>query len=383
VTRYATAVFFVVLAMAFSYAVRETAYSPVFQTPFFFCAIILTSWLGGFGPGLLASVLSVLLVGYRFNQPLHFGFSLYEIPKFVVFFLTGLFISWLVERQRRDEAALLRAQQELEKKVQERTVELQRTHMLLMREFAERLQAEQELQRLNRLTRATTMGVLAASIAHEINQPLAAVLTNANACLRWLAGDRPNLEEAKAAVQRIARDSQRAADVIARIRALLAKEPSAHQKRGINALVREMIPLLQGELQRRHIVLETDLAEGIPEVEIDSVQIQQLLLNLMANALDAMQEAPDRHHVLRIRTSPDGADAVRVAVSDTGVGLKPGEEEKLFDSFYTTKPEGMGLGLSISRSIVEAHGGRLEVTANPDAGVTFHFALPAWREPGR
>ena len=244
----------------------------------------------------------------------------------------------------------------------------------------ERKRSEEALREaqaeLARVARATTMGELTASIAHEVNQPLAAVVTNANACLRWLAAETPDLDEARAAAQRIVRDGNRASDVIARIRGFLKKGEPVTVQLGVNDVVREIIMLTQGEVLRRDASLLTELADGLPAVSADRVQLQQLLLNLMMNALDAMSAVTDRPRVLRIRTSTYESAAILVALRDSGVGLNPEQMERLFEAFYTTKPEGMGMGLSISRSIVEMHGGRLWATPNDGPGATFQFTLP-------
>ncbi len=244
----------------------------------------------------------------------------------------------------------------------------------------ERKRSEEALREaqaeLARVARATTIGELTASIAHEVNQPLAAVVANANACLRWLAAETPDLDEARAAAQRIVRDGNRASDVIARIRGFLKKGEPVTVQLGINEVVREIIMLTQGEVLRRDASLLTELADGLPAVSADRVQLQQLLLNLMMNALDAMSAVTDRPRVLRIRTSTCESAAILVAFRDSGVGLNPEQMERLFEAFYTTKPEGMGMGLSISRSIVEMHGGRLWATPNDGPGATFQFTLP-------
>jgi PAS domain S-box-containing protein len=244
----------------------------------------------------------------------------------------------------------------------------------------ERKRSEEALREaqaeLARVARATTMGELTASIAHEVNQPLAAVVANANACLRWLAAETPDLDEARAAAQRIVRDGNRASDVIARIRGFLKKGEPVTVQLGVNEVVREIIMLTQGEVLRRDASLLTELADGLPAVSADRVQLQQLLLNLMMNALDAMSAVTDRPRVLRIRTSTFESAGILVALRDSGVGLNPERMERLFEAFYTTKPEGMGMGLSISRSIVEMHGGRLWATPNDGPGATFQFTLP-------
>jgi len=252
--------------------------------------------------------------------------------------------------------------------------------ILLLRAKAERARTEEALERtqaeLARVARATTVGELTASIAHEVNQPLAGVVTNANACLRWLAGPSPDLGEARDALRRIVRDGNRASDVIGRIRALLKKGETARMRLDINQVIQEIIKLARGEMLQRKVTLQTELAPGLPLIEADRVQLQQVLLNLINNALDALSAVNDRPRLLRIRTDKPDSRAVRVAVQDTGVGVDPQQAERLFEAFFTTKPNGLGMGLSISRSIVESHGGRLWATPNDGQGVTFQFTLP-------
>lgn len=242
----------------------------------------------------------------------------------------------------------------------------------------ERGRTEAALQRtrdeLAHVTRITTLGELAASIAHEVNQPLTAVVTNANACLRWLDRAAPNLDEARQAVQRIVRDGNRGSELIGRIRALLKKEPPQKTPVNVNELVREIARLAQIESQG--VALRLELADELPRVFADRVQLQQVLLNLMMNALDAMKTISDRPRVLRIETEAQH-DGMLVAVQDSGIGFPPENMEQLFETFFTTKPGGIGMGLSISRSIVESHGGRLWAESNHGPGATFRFTLPA------
>lgn len=556
--RFALAILLVCAAWLATFALRTSVNAPSFQTPFFICAIVLSSWIGGFGLGMVATALSIFLVEFTFTEPrFTLGFTLNEIPKFAVFFLTGGFISWLAGRQRRDEEALLVAREGLEEKVRARTSDLQEANGKLVAEVAERTRAERELQRLNRVwrvrsicnqavtrsadepellkhvcqtlvkaggyrlawvgyakgdevvpmanaqhpamndvalvwtkggcgyrlaqeviragtatpfnlrlrkalpsdsqvwtdangikailglplipdgrvigslliyadesnafdeqevgllqqaandvaqgiglsracaarmaaeaalkktewelarvARVTTMGELTASIAHEINQPLAALVTNANACLRWLAAETPNLGEARTSAQRIVREGTRAAEVIARIRSLLSKGQPVRDNMQINEVVEGVLPLVTGQLQRREAKLETELGSDLPQVEVDRVQIQQVLMNLLINALDAMNDVTNRAHTLKIRTTTRDGQVV-LEVQDSGVGLSPEQMDRVFDAFYSTKSEGMGMGLSISRSIIEAHDGRLWAEPNDGPGATFKFFLPA------
>ncbi len=229
---------------------------------------------------------------------------------------------------------------------------------------------------LARVARVTMVGELAASIAHEINQPLAAVVTNANAASRWLANDPPNLNETRETVRRIARDGARASEVIKRVRALIRRSEPLKMPVDVNELVRETITLAQPELTRKRILLQTELSPELPPVAGDRVQLQQVLLNLFVNALDSLTLMSDDRRRLRIRTLPAEPNSVQVIVEDTGAGFESDEAERLFEPFYTTKPNGLGMGLAISRSIVEAHGGRLWGTPNDGHGSTFQFVIP-------
>lgn len=254
--------------------------------------------------------------------------------------------------------------------------------LVLFRARAARAAAEQALERtqseLERVARVTTMGELTASIAHEINQPLAALVTNANACLRWLDREPAELEEAKEAARRIIRDGKRGSEVIARIRALLKKEDAVRVPLSINETIGDILALTQSEMEG--IVLETNLDPHLPETPADRVQIQQVMLNLILNAVDAMNSTSSCEKKLQIRTCYDTNRGIEVAVRDSGIGLPPNRAEKVFETFFTTKTGGLGMGLAICRSIVEQHGGRLWAEANADAGATFRFTLPSEEE---
>jgi PAS domain S-box-containing protein len=227
-----------------------------------------------------------------------------------------------------------------------------------------------------RITRVVTMGELTASIAHEVNQPLGAMVTSAAACARWLAAKPPQMDKARRALERIANDGRRAGAIIERIRALLKRQAAPKDWLDVNETILEVIALTQYELRRNDIVLETRLSEGLPRVPGDKVQCQQVLLNLIINAIEAMSEIGQRRRELTIVSATDGPDAVRVEVRDTGTGLDPERAAQLFEPFYTTKAGGLGIGLSISRSIVEAHGGRLTAGANAPHGAVFCIRVP-------
>jgi len=247
-------------------------------------------------------------------------------------------------------------------------------------DISDRKQAEEALRKaqgeLAHVTRVTTLGEMAASIAHEVNQPLAGIVTNANACRRWLAGATPNLDEAREAVGRILRDGNRASDVIAHIRALVRKTDTQKERLDMNQAVQEVINLTQHEAMRKGLALRTELAHDLPLVLGDRVQLQQVILNLVMNGVEAMASVADRPRELFIRSRQHESDKVLVAVQDSGVGIDRENLGKIFDAFYTTKPQGMGMGLAIGRSIVENHGGRLWAIPNDGPGVTFAFALP-------
>jgi PAS domain S-box-containing protein len=246
-------------------------------------------------------------------------------------------------------------------------------------DITDRRRAEDDLREvqaeLAHVARVTTMGEMAASIAHEVNQPLSGVVINGNACLRWMAGDPPNMAEARDAVQRIIRDGKRASEVIARIRNLSKKSSVEKEPLDLNETIAEVVAFAQGELRRARVTLRTDLARDLPKVPGDRVQLQQVVLNLVLNGLEAMDTVADRPRELVIETTCEGAEHVRVAVRDVGVGLDSQSINRLFDAFYTTKHGGMGMGLSISRSIIENHGGRLWAVSNQGPGATFLFTV--------
>ena len=228
---------------------------------------------------------------------------------------------------------------------------------------------------LAHVSRVTTMGELTASLAHEVNQPIAAAVTNANTCLRWLAGDTPNLEEARAAAMRIVKDGTRAAEIISRIRLLFKKGTPEWELVDVNEVIREMIVLLRGEATRYSISFRRELATGLPQVLGDRVQLQQVFMNLMLNGIEAMKDVEGTRELI-IRSAREGNDHIRMSVSDTGVGLPPERADQIFNAFFTTKVQGTGMGLSISRTIVESHGGRLWAADNSPRGATFYLSLP-------
>ncbi len=233
-------------------------------------------------------------------------------------------------------------------------------------------QARADLARVNRVT---TMAELTASLAHEVNQPISAAVTNADACLRWLAGDTPNLEEARAAATGMVKDGMRAAEIISRIRMLFKKGTPQRELLDVNELIREMIVLLRGELARYSVSVQPELAPDLPQVMGDRVQLQQVMMNLISNSIDAMKDL-DGSRELAIKSQRAENEQLMVSVSDTGVGLPLQQADQIFNAFFTTKFHGTGMGLSISRSIVESHSGRLWAGDNSPRGTSFHLILP-------
>jgi C4-dicarboxylate-specific signal transduction histidine kinase len=257
--------------------------------------------------------------------------------------------------------------------------ELQKSNEALQTESLERKHAEESRREaqaeLARVSRVTTMGELTASLAHEVNQPIAAAVTNANTCLRWLTRDHPDVEEARAAAMRIVKDGTRAAEIIKRIRLLFKKSTPQQELVDVNEAIREVSVLLRSEATRYNITVRMELAANLPRIMGDRVQLQQVLMNLIVNSIDAMREV-DGARELTVKSRSTEKEEVLVSVSDTGVGLPPQQADQIFNAFFTTKAHGTGMGLRISRSIVESHGGRLWAAENSPRGASFYFALP-------
>src|SRR5712692_4223499 len=252
-----------------------------------------------------------------------------------------------------------------------------------IQDVTERRLAEEALSQarsdLAHVTRVTSLGVLTASIAHELNQPLSGIITNAGTCLRMLAVEPPNVEGARETAKRTIRDANRASELITRLRALFSKKESTNEPVDLNETTQEVIALSLSELQRNRVILRPEFADDLPVVTGDRVQLQQVILNLLKNASDAMSAVNDRPRQLQIRTERGTDDQVRLTVRDAGVGLDPQAMDRLFQAFYTTKNDGMGIGLSVSRSIIERHHGRLWAEPNDGPGATFSFSIPQWQ----
>ena len=272
-----------------------------------------------------------------------------------------------------------RVSEELDQRVAERTRQLTAVNEELRKENIERELAEEALRQaqaeLAHVTRVTTLGEMTAAIAHEINQPLTAVVNNAGACLRWLAGQAPNLEEARQSAALIIEDGHRAGEIISRVRALAKKAPPQKDWLDINETILEVIALARSQVQGNRVSIETQLADDVPLILGDRIQLQQVILNLIINAIEAMSGVNEGPRELLVGSGKDESQSVLVTVRDSGPGLDPESVDRLFTAFYTTKPQGMGMGLAISRSIIEAHSGRLWAAPNDGQGATFQFTL--------
>jgi C4-dicarboxylate-specific signal transduction histidine kinase len=342
----------------------------VFPTPLFFAAIVASTWYGGVLPGFLSIVFAVLALDYYFiPSPRTLAQA---VPHLLQFALPALLTLRFVKKRRDAEFSLTAARDELELKVQQRTAALRS-------EIAEREKAEatvhQTQSQLAHVNRVMTMGELATSIAHELNQPLMAVVVNGDACLQWLNGAQPNLGEARAAVTRMVSESSRAGEIIKRIRALSQNSSPQKEPVSLHDVIADTLTLANGELAANKIAVTTELTPGLPPLLGDRVQLQQVILNLVVNAIEAMTPLPPADRRLRISTGRYDANCAVVTVADSGAGISPEQLDRVFDAFFTTKPQGIGMGLSISRTIVEAHAGRIW-SDSAGAGATLHFTIP-------
>jgi len=382
--RYAVAVISVGAALIFAQILEHFWQSTPFVS-LFLCAIMFSAWFGGFRPGLLAIALSVLAFSYFFLPPSHtLAVNWNQLPRLILFAMAALLVGSLAAAQRSTTESLRRARDDLAAKVQE----LRKTNEALHAEIRERHRTQQSLDKaqadLAHMTRLTTMGELTASIAHEVNQPLTAVINNANACIDLLPNGAPQLEEVREALTEIIEDADRASAVILRLRQMAKNAPAERSLLDLRHVVTDVLALARYESALRRITIRTDLPNDLPAVSGDRVQLQQVLLNLVMNGMDAMNTVEDSRRVLMISgrgENRDGMTAVFLSVQDAGIGFKPEEMDRLFEAFYTTKPNGMGMGLAISRSIIEAHGGRLWAELNHGPGATFLFSLPAAPQP--
>jgi len=411
----------VTVATAFGVALLAQS---VFAASFWFIflvAVIISARLGK-GPGWLAVFLSTAAVKYLFTSPSYILPRTADDILFVSNFLaSAVAVSWVVFRVSRPEVpvrdpndvdarmrnrtaaleksnvALLlevdtykRSQAELAKRIRAefemQMAEMTRTNNVLTSRAAENRYTEDELRRTHesltrtqahvaQANRMMSMDELTASIAHEVNQPLTAVITSARACERWLNGEPPNVETARASLERIIRDGNRASQIISRIRSLFKRNPPQKEPLNVNELIMEMIALQHSEGSVDGVDIQTALAADLPMLYADRVQLQQVVLNLMRNAVDAMTEIEDRPKQLYINSCKERAGRVSVSFTDSGVGLSPDHADKIFNAFFTTKANGLGMGLAITRPIIESHGGRIRAKPRTQ-GTTFEFTLP-------
>jgi C4-dicarboxylate-specific signal transduction histidine kinase len=347
----------------------------LFPYPFlflFFGAVMASAWFGGMASGFLAVLLSTVLIDYFFVPPFYsFAVNATAESYFAAFVLCTFAASWVSSSRKKSSEALRIARDQLEVRVLERTEELRRSNLELQEREKALLRTQSELARLSR---AMGMGELTVSIAHEINQPLTAVVTHGHACLEWLSADPPNLVKAWQTTERIIQDGTRASAVLGRIRALFNNESPAKALVHLNQLIEEIKLFVSGEAVNRGVVIRTELDRDLPLITADRVQLQQVILNLVMNAMDALS-SKDGNAELLIRTRQRESQ-VEIEVEDSGIGLSAEVREKIFQPFFTTKPNGLGLGLSISKSIVEGHGGRLWAEPRDSGGAIFAFSIP-------
>lgn len=380
VVRYGTALLFLGVALAASLFLQR-----FFPYPFlflFFAAVMAAAWTGGPGPGICVVFLSTLTIDYYFVPPLHsLAINATESTYFAAFVACAFVASWVSSTKKADQQALREARDLLEDRVAKRTEELQKTNAALQTTIVQRETAQQALHtsqaELARVTRFLTMGELTASIAHEVNQPLTAIVANGGACLEWLSAPQPDLREARKVAETIVKDGTRAAAVLGRIRALFRNQAPSKERIDVNGAIEEILELLRHELHRNGVAAKVELEQGLPPVRADRVQLQQVLLNLVMNAVDAVHEQQDKKKQITICSRRENPGAIRVSVEDCGAGVGDENVSRIFEPLYTTKPQGIGMGLAIARSIVESHGGRIWVDSGRTGGAVFHFTIPA------
>lgn len=380
--RYALPLFLVstALGLTFLSGMSEPANFIIYPL-LFLAAVAISAWFGGTGPGWMSVVLSTLAVNYFLIEPvsaLHLNQK--GILWSLAFAVCAIVTHTVSLLRRRVENVLRQRGDELDARVRERTAELERVNESLRLEIAERLRAEdakrESRHELARASRVMTMGVFTASLAHEINQPLAAVVTNGNALLNWLQQTPPNLDEAKASVSAMVAAAERASKVTGEIRCLIEKRSPTLAHVDLNAVVNEVLSLVQQEIKTRNVNLKVELRRTLPIVWGNPVQLQQVVLNMIMNGIEAMDGVSDRPRDLQVRTDYHDAANVTVTVEDSGHGLAGCDVSQLFEPFYSTKSNGIGVGLSLCRSIAEAHGGRMRALARVPYGAAFSIVLP-------
>jgi C4-dicarboxylate-specific signal transduction histidine kinase len=329
----------------------------------FLCAIIFVAWFADLGPALLTTALSVLAFGYFYLLPEHsLILASRDLPRIILFGIAGVIIASVSAAQRRTAASLRHARDELQDANQH------------LKTINERLVIE---------NRIATLGEMSASIAHEVVQSLTAIVAQGEANLRWLGRPSLEIEPVRRGVKQMICDAERASSVVNRIRALAQKNAPEKTLLDVNDVIHEVIKLVEREVRSHRVSLQLELADSLPSVLGDRVQLQQVVINMVINGIQAMDDIGDRAHSLLIRSTVGQSDQVVVSVQDSGNGIGAEDTNRLFQPFYTTKSQGTGMGLSICRSIIEAHGGLIGASNNSGMGATFYFALPSHRAPGR
>ncbi len=380
--RYIVSLVTAIAAIFITVALRSI--NPIIPESLIFCAAIFSGWFGGLGPGLLAALVSSAASAFHIiPSPYPVSSTTSELPRLAIFSTGVFFVSWISGRQKQAEELLEQARDELEGKVQERTAELRCANEELQAEIAERKIAEEALHtmqaELAHVSRVTMMGELTASIAHEVNQPLGAIMNYGNACRRLLSAAKENKDSIDQALAKIVEDAHRASDVIARLRTLSKKKPTEKTWLTIKDLIDDVLAIAKYEMIARGVTVRIDMDTDLPRLQLDRVQIQQVLLNLVINGMEAMEAMPPKNRIIEISAHYHRSErepAIILRLHDHGDGVNPTDEDRLFEPFYSTKSEGMGMGLTISRSIIEAHGGRLFLVPGKGVGATFQMILP-------
>jgi len=373
---YALAFLLVGLALAATLAMQQVFVGRPSLFPFF-GAVVAAAWLGGRGPGYFAAAVSIPLSLYFYSaaEPAE-RFYAGDIIFFLFFVLSAFVGGAMNSRRRQTEEVLHKAHRQLQTKA----AELQGANDALVAEIAEHRRTEAALERtrseLDRAGRLTSMAELAASIAHEINQPLTAAVTNADTCVRWLNAPEPDLAEAREAAARVVRNADRAGQVVARVRSMVRKALTEPTQISVRTSLDEVLALLQSDIAKHRVTVRTAIASDIPRFRGDRIQIQQVFVNLITNALDSLAQTNGRPRELSIAARREQPQSVTITVRDNGEGFSDGSPDRLFESFVTTKPGGLGMGLSICRTIVEAHGGTLSAAAAAPHGAEFRITLP-------
>jgi len=355
---YSTATVFVGFSFLLTLALQR--FFPYPFLFFFFGAVAASAWFGGTGPGLFSVAISTGLIDYFFVPPFNsFSISPTAEAYFAAFVACALLAGWISSSKKKAEQALRDARDQLEQRVSERTAALMKT------------QGE-----LAHLSRMLSMAELTASIVHELGQPLTGVVANGQACLEWLSADPANVDKARHSAERLVRDGTRAGKVLDRVRALFRKGVPEKELVNINELIQDLLVLVSDEARRRHVSILTYLAQDLPDVEADHVQLQQVILNIVINAMDAMNDTPAEDKRIFLASQKNRDDQVVVRIEDCGVGLPREVCEQIFQPFFTTKPHGIGVGLSICRSIIESHSGQIRAFPRSEGGSVLEFSLP-------